>query len=40
MKLTEAQCKRKEDGVSTRTGQKSRTHETNAIVCNKIENHK
>lgn len=31
--LTEAQCKRKEEGVRTRTGQDSRTHAVKAIAC-------
>lgn len=30
--LTEAQCKRKEDGVSISTGQDSRMHEATAIA--------
>lgn len=31
--LTEAHCKRKEDGASMRTGQESRMHEATAMAC-------
>lgn len=31
--LTEAQCKRKDEGVSTRTGHASRKHVDMAIAC-------
>jgi hypothetical protein len=36
-KLTEAQCRRKEEGVRIRTGHESRMHALTAIACKRHE---